>query len=221
MRLLIIGDLDGQIGAASKIARDRGAKVAQVADIEGAFRMLCDGQGADLIMIDVHADIAQFVTMITNERITIPIVACGIHNLPDGLCISETPKSMIAAVHESIADSVGIPHRIVAPQRTAVLLAEQFSAKDGASMRFEGRWLTYRLDKANVRVRDVEGHLRSGSREEDDLIAQWGRAFADEDGTPFDVAEFMLRKRSDGDLYIWDHDGPKSIVTLSALSWPT
>ena len=143
------------------------------------------------------------------------IVACGIHNLPDGLCISEMPRSMIAAVHDSIADSVGIPHRIVAPQRTAVLLAEQFSAKDSAPIRFDSRWLTYRLDKANVRVRGVEGQLRSGRREEEDLIAEWGRAFAYEDGTPFDVAEFMLRKRSDGDLYIWDHDGPKSIVTLS------
>lgn len=143
------------------------------------------------------------------------IVACGSHNLPDGLCISETPENMVAAVYESIADSVGVPHRIVAPQRTAALLAEQCSAKNGASMSFDNRWLTYRLDKAIVRLRDVEGQLRSGRREDEDLIAEWGRAYADEEPTPFDVADFMLRKRSDGDLYIWDHNGPRSIVTLS------
>lgn len=78
MRLLIIGDLGGQIGAASKIARDRGAKVAQVSDIDGAYQMLCDGQGADIIMIEVHQDIARFVTMLAAERITVPLVACGI-----------------------------------------------------------------------------------------------------------------------------------------------
>lgn len=78
MRLLIIGDLAGQIGAASKIARDRGAKVSQVADIDAAYTMLCDGQGADIIMIEVHQDIARFVRMLADERITVPLVACGI-----------------------------------------------------------------------------------------------------------------------------------------------
>lgn len=78
MRLLIVGDLGGQIGAASKIARDRGAKVAQVSDIDGAYQMLCDGQGADLIMVEVHQDIARFVVMLAAERITVPLIACGI-----------------------------------------------------------------------------------------------------------------------------------------------
>lgn len=78
MRLLIIGDLGGQIGAASKIARDRGAKVSQVSDIDSAYQMLCDGQGADIIMIEVHQDIARFAKMLADERITVPLVACGI-----------------------------------------------------------------------------------------------------------------------------------------------
>ena len=37
MRLLIIGSLSGQIGAASKIAMARGAKVGHAADIEAAL----------------------------------------------------------------------------------------------------------------------------------------------------------------------------------------
>ncbi|MFZ4125934.1 MAG: sigma-54-dependent transcriptional regulator [Rickettsiales bacterium] len=78
MRLLIVGDLEGQIGTASRIARDNGAKVSQVADIDSAFAMLCDGQGADVIMIEVHQDIARFVELLKQERISVPIVACGI-----------------------------------------------------------------------------------------------------------------------------------------------
>lgn len=78
MRLLIVGDLGGQIGAASRIARDRGAKVSQVTDIDAAYAMLCDGQGADLIMVEVHQDIAKLVSMLAAERITVPLVACGI-----------------------------------------------------------------------------------------------------------------------------------------------
>lgn len=78
MRLLIVGDLGGQLGAASKIARDRGAKVAQVSDIDGAYHMLCEGQGADVILVEVHQDIARFVQMLASERITVPLIACGI-----------------------------------------------------------------------------------------------------------------------------------------------
>lgn len=78
MRLLIVGDLEGQIGSASAIARSRGAKVSQVTDIEAAYRTLCDGHGADLLMVEVHQDIAKLAALLSAERITVPLVACGI-----------------------------------------------------------------------------------------------------------------------------------------------
>ena len=79
MRLMIIGDLSGQIGAASGIARSRGAKVTQVETIEAAMDALCSGQGADLLMVDVSEDIAGLARMLLRERITLPIVACGVN----------------------------------------------------------------------------------------------------------------------------------------------
>jgi two-component system, response regulator FlrC len=78
MRLLIIGAMGGQIGAASKIAVSRGAQVTQADDIEGGLNTLRSGRGADLVMVDVALDVAQFVTALQNERISVPVVACGI-----------------------------------------------------------------------------------------------------------------------------------------------
>jgi two-component system, response regulator FlrC len=78
MRLLIIGRLNGQLGAASKIARDRGAKVTNVDDVDTALDHLRAGRGADLVMIDVECDIARFITSLESERIHTPVVACGI-----------------------------------------------------------------------------------------------------------------------------------------------
>ena len=83
MRLLIIGDLYGQIGAASSIARSRGAKVMHVADIELAMSSLRDGQGADLIMIEVREDIEKLVTLLMRERFNIPVIACGVQTDKD------------------------------------------------------------------------------------------------------------------------------------------
>ena len=80
MRLLIIGSLNGQIGAASKIAISRGASVSHAADIESALESLRSGQGAEMIMIDVQLDIAALVSSLKSERINVPVVGCGIGN---------------------------------------------------------------------------------------------------------------------------------------------
>ena len=78
MRLLIVGSLDGHIATAGKIALQRGAKVAHVADNGAALAALRAGQGADLLMVDVKLDIAALIASLESERISIPVVACGI-----------------------------------------------------------------------------------------------------------------------------------------------
>jgi DNA-binding NtrC family response regulator len=80
MRLLIIGNLNGQIGAAARIAIDRGASVGHVDNVEAALDALRAGQGADLIMVDVRLDIAALVKSLKSERINAPVVACGVGN---------------------------------------------------------------------------------------------------------------------------------------------
>ncbi len=80
MRLLIIGTLNGQIGGASRMAVERGAKVTQVDDIEAGMQNLRSGNGADLLMVDVNLDVAELIGCLKKERITVPVVACGIGN---------------------------------------------------------------------------------------------------------------------------------------------
>jgi DNA-binding NtrC family response regulator len=80
MRLLIIGSLQGQIGAASQIAISRGATVAQAPDIDRTMEALRAGQGADMIMADTNLDIAGLIAKLSAERFSIPVVGCGIGN---------------------------------------------------------------------------------------------------------------------------------------------
>lgn len=80
MRLLIIGTLDGQIGAASQIAIAQGASVAQSDNIDGGLNNLRSGKGADLVMVDVKLDIPSLMISLKSEHISIPVIACGIGN---------------------------------------------------------------------------------------------------------------------------------------------
>jgi len=80
MRLLIIGTLDGQVGAASKIALSRGAKVNHVDTIEAGLDFLRSGRGADLVLADVQEDLTTLISSLASERIAVPVVACGVGN---------------------------------------------------------------------------------------------------------------------------------------------
>jgi DNA-binding NtrC family response regulator len=83
MRVLIIGNLAGQLSAATKIAFDKGAKVLHAHDAVTAMELLRTGRGADIVMIDVHEDIRSLVNAMKQERIVAPVVACGIGASPD------------------------------------------------------------------------------------------------------------------------------------------
>ena len=80
MKVLIVGRLEGHITEASKIAIARGAKVAHVNSISEAMNALRSGQGAEVAMVDVNLDVGDMVSQLENERIILPIVACGIGN---------------------------------------------------------------------------------------------------------------------------------------------
>ncbi|HPF77982.1 MAG TPA: sigma-54 dependent transcriptional regulator [Alphaproteobacteria bacterium] len=78
MRLMIVGQLEGYISLAGKIALQRGAKVIHCEDIEEALGALRNGKGADVVMCDVKQKIGKLVSDLEAERICVPVVACGI-----------------------------------------------------------------------------------------------------------------------------------------------
>lgn len=78
MRLMIVGQLEGYISAAGKIALQRGAKVIHCEDTDEALGALRNGKGADVVMCDIKQKIAKLVENLEIERIHVPVVACGI-----------------------------------------------------------------------------------------------------------------------------------------------
>jgi two-component system response regulator FlrC len=100
MRVLIVGRLGGQMAAASKIAMDKGARVAHVDTIEQATHALRSGRGADLLMVDLALDIAALIAANETERIVVPVVACG---------VSADPRLAAAAIRAGAREFVPLP----------------------------------------------------------------------------------------------------------------
>ncbi|MCF8466048.1 MAG: sigma-54 dependent transcriptional regulator [Sneathiella sp.] len=148
MRLLIIGSLNGQIGAASQIAMSRGAKVSQVDDIDMALASLRAGKGADMAMIDVNLPIKTLVDSLANERINLPVIACGVNTdataaanairagAKEFLPLPPDPE-LIAAVLEAVAQDNNKLVFADPAMRDVVSLAEQI-APSSASVLING-----------------------------------------------------------------------------------
>jgi DNA-binding NtrC family response regulator len=100
MRLLIIGSLQGQIGAASRMVMQRGAKVSQAETIERGLEVLRNGQGADLVMVDVRLDLDQLFSAMKAERIHTPVVACG---------VEADSRAAVAAIKSGAKEYIPLP----------------------------------------------------------------------------------------------------------------
>lgn len=100
MRLMIVGQLDGYISAAGKIALQRGAKVIHCEDIEQALGALRNGKGADVAMVDIKQKIGVFVDTLKAERIHLPVVACG---------VGTDARSAVRAIQEGAKEYIPLP----------------------------------------------------------------------------------------------------------------
>ena len=142
MRLLIIGSLDGQIGAASQIAMSRGAKVVMADDVTAGLAILRE-KGADLVMVDVRRDIRSLIESLEAERIVVPVVACGIASDAGAAVraikagakeyIPLPPDAdMIAAVLEAVTDDAGALVFKDPRMGQTLKLAEQVAGSDAS-----------------------------------------------------------------------------------------
>lgn len=144
MRLLIIGTLEGHMTAAGQIALKRGAKVASADSLDAALTNLRSGQGADLIMIDVRMNIGTLVAQLEQERIHVPVVACGIEGTSADAAAKAIKEGaqeyiplppdpdLIAAVLEAVVqEDNAIIHRDPATKQV-LSLADQIAPSDAS-----------------------------------------------------------------------------------------
>jgi len=144
MRLLIVGQLGGQISAATKIAMEHGAKVAHVDTIEQATTAL-RARGADLLMVDARLDIESLINANEAERIIVPVVAAGVGIDPmmaarairqgarEYISLPPDPE-LIAAVLAAVCDDERPLIAADAAMKQVLALADQIAGSDASIM---------------------------------------------------------------------------------------
>ncbi|WP_027134280.1 sigma-54-dependent transcriptional regulator [Geminicoccus roseus] len=100
MRLLIVGRGSPEVVLAADLAAARGASVRRALDLGAALDGLRQGQGADLLLLDVESDIASAIRRLSAERIHLPVVAYGIRT---------TPRAAVQAIRAGAREFLPLP----------------------------------------------------------------------------------------------------------------
>ncbi len=95
MQVLIIGSLGGELGQAARIAVARGAKLQQADDDRTALARLRADARVDLVLVELPHDVRALVTAMAAERLSVPVVACGVETGPD-----EAAAAIVAGARE-------------------------------------------------------------------------------------------------------------------------
>lgn len=99
IRLLLVGAPGGELSEAAAIARTQGADVTMADTPAEAIAQLRDASAA-LVMIDVATDVPGFMAQLAQERIRVPVLACG---------IDASAEKAVAAIRAGARDYVPLP----------------------------------------------------------------------------------------------------------------
>lgn len=141
MRLLIIGDINSEIKTAIDIAKSKNAKVVMVESCDQGVDFLCQGKGADLVLVDVQFDIKSLTKAMKNEKISTPVIAYGVQCSPKEavLAIKSGAKEflplppderLIAAIFAALSDDTVKVIGDSQPIKDALAVADKIAASD-------------------------------------------------------------------------------------------
>lgn len=143
MRVLIIGSLAGELGQAARMAIARGAKVDHADTVDSALTRLRGDARINVVLCDLIYDVGGLVRALLTERITVPVVACGVAPDPDAairaiqqgaiefLPLPPDPDLIAAILQNAAADSHFLVVRDPVMQAT-VRLAEQIASAEAS-----------------------------------------------------------------------------------------
>ena len=142
------------------------------------------------------------------------VVGCALAANPDGLELTEMPESVAVLFVPSVAERrPGLPW-VGGPPEAAFAFARAWAERHGSAWQVRHNFVEFRLD-AIIEPRPAPGRLRLAEAADWPLLRAWAPDYAAATNAPVNVAGFLERRLRRRELYLWDHDGPKTLVAIS------
>ena len=143
------------------------------------------------------------------------VKGAAIYAEPDGLVLSDMPSKAVPALYDCLIKSIPMPVRVLARPDLASNIAARLAEKPGARPVLSTSWYLGRLDKVIEPGDMPPGELRQASFEDRELVKSWGIQYQKEKPSFLKISPYLIKKLTLGDLYVWDSNGPRTIITIS------
>ena len=145
------------------------------------------------------------------------IIGCAVRSPPDSLLLAEVPASAIALLAADVATVYEKLPGVTAMENVARAFAEHWQRRRGDSWSIN-HWDWYALEQVVPPENRAPGALRLAESSDLEFVRSCAPNFARETDTLVDVAAFYERRVSSASLYIWENEGPCSLVAASGIT---
>lgn len=143
------------------------------------------------------------------------VAGCAIHVLPDGIIATDmTPTAAHAIARQFVRSGIHLS-RIAGEEAVCRSLAKSISLQTGDEFAVNTLWQAYVATHIVKPLKMAPGELRLATNRDADVVADFGSQYGSEKPTLVDVKSYFLRKVDIGELWTWDHDGIKTLISVS------
>jgi GNAT superfamily N-acetyltransferase len=143
------------------------------------------------------------------------IRACAIHAVPDGLICSDLDNSDACLIAGSVGQSLRWPKRLSGPPSAVKALAKELQVLGSPKYDVHKEWTIYKIDSAPSPRSIATGSLRRATSDDEKLVRKWGRLYDVEKPAFTSIEDFFVRKLEREELYLWDSNGPRTVLSMS------
>lgn len=145
------------------------------------------------------------------------IVGCAVRPPPDHIDLTPMPAGAATLVAASAADHCPALEAVGGDAAVASEFAAEWARRRGGTWRVAHRWSWLAL--RDVRPPPpVPGALRLAEPRDWPLVSSWAPIYMRDTGAAGSVAQFLERRLQTRSLFVWEHDGPKCMASVSGYT---
>jgi predicted GNAT family acetyltransferase len=159
-----------------------------------------------------HAKESPYFVTASSEH---AVVGCAVRCPPYPLAIARCTDSMaLELIVNDVLARYSDLQQVGGPEPTITRFGELWGVSNGRTSRRRRSMRIYEIRRRPASVHRPSGQMRAIAEADLDLVTSWLAAFVNELGVaePRHPAEIARTRLAAGDLYVWDDDGPVSMV---------
>ena len=145
------------------------------------------------------------------------VVGCAVRPPPDHLDLTPMPAGAASLVAASAALHCPGLEAVGGEQTVATEFATTWACLRGGAWRIAHHWSWLVLREVHSPAR-VPGALRLAEPRDWPLLSAWAPLYMRDTGAPGSVLTFLERRLATRSLFVWEHDGPKCMASISGYT---